>query len=744
MKNFQNIVSIITPSYNQGVFIEETIQSVLMQRGDFWIDYVIMDGGSNDETVEVIKKYEHLLKENCEEKKIDGNSFYISKNKNFKWNKCLGISYRWVSEKDSGQAHAINKGIDKSFGEIIGWLNSDDVYYEDVLSVVAKQDFRKYDFLYGNGMWISKIGKNLLPYPTFEPSFYSFFYQCTLCQPAVFFSRKAFKEIGQLSNEYYCGFDFEYWMRALSKGKRFLHIDQYFAKSRMYIENKSLANQNIVNDDIGSFKNKYYKNLKLDENKLKKFKYIYDETFNQVQKMKRKLELGEKINILFDATVILNDLRKDGGRSGIFFVALNILKTMLNNEIVNLSLFCDKSKVCDLEKILENRFEGRKINIITEEDLGNIEDIDIYLSPVFKVPQEIKENQNIIKYTIIYDTILLMFPEYFPVKQDWLLEMIDDINKDDFYFAISENTKNDFIKYVPKINSKNIKVTHLAASESFYCEKDKEKRKNILKKYNLPIDKKYIFSLCTLEPRKNLIMSVRGFIEFIDKNKIDDLIFLLGGSHWDEFIEKLEKEIDIFDKYRDRIVRVGYIDDEDLSIFYSFSEFFVYPSLYEGFGLPVLEAMKCGIPVITSNNSSLPEVIGRAGITIDPKSEKEMLDAFEKLYFSNELRSELSKRGLERAKLFSWEKTVDVMVCDMLNKLKSNTFNKSEKINKGYNFKKYFSRSKIFLKNMLIKINFIILSPRKFIFKYKYKFLNCCLRQPIRRIWYAARFKKIK
>ncbi len=730
----EKLISIITPSYNQGEFIKETIQSVLMQEGNFYIDYIIMDGGSKDQSVDVIKKYEKLLKENCFQEKIDNQMFYISRNEKFQWNKCKGISYRWVSEKDGGQADAINKGIKKSFGSIIGWLNSDDVYYPDVLELMISQDFKNGDFFYGKGMWISKIGKRLLPYPVFEPSFYSFFYQCTLCQPAVFFTKKAVSKIGLLNNNYYCGFDFEYWMRAISYNMKFIFVDSYLAKSRMYLENKSLANQDTVRDDITVFKKKYYENLKLNKNKLKKYEYIYNETFDQVQKLKHKLKNGEKINLLLDATVILNDAKKDMARSGIFFTAFNILKEMLNRGNLNVSLFCHSSQCENLKNILNDKFGLSNIKILTEKKLTSkdkkhileVENIDVYLSPVFKIPSEIKAKNNIIKYTILYDTIMLMFPEYFPVKQAWLMEMIEEINGNDYYFAISENTKNDFIKCVSKINPEHVRVAYLAAAENFYKNLDKTKKKDIFKKYNIPENKKYIFSLCTLEPRKNLIMSIKCFVKFIEKNKIDNLIFVLGGSHWEQFVGELEKEINNFKKFKDKIKKAGYIDDEDLSVLYSNSEFFIYPSLYEGFGLPVLEAMKCGVPVITSNNSSLPEVIGDAGIIINPKSEGELLDAFSQLYFNDQLKANLSKKGLERAKLFSWEKTVDVMLDDIFDKIKNSTHG----MDKNKNNKKLIyleimkSRCLYFLKIANYEIVFFLNSPRKGVRRYFSYFLS--------------------
>ncbi|MFQ6704222.1 MAG: glycosyltransferase family 4 protein, partial [Alphaproteobacteria bacterium] len=195
--------------------------------------------------------------------------------------------------------------------------------------------------------------------------------------------------------------------------------------------------------------------------------------------------------------------------------------------------------------------------------------------------------------------------------------------------------------------------------------KDDKKIKIVLKKYNIPTDKKYVFSLCTLEPRKNLIRAVKTFIEFIKKNKIDDMVFVLGGAHWDKFIIKLEKEIQDFGNYKDKIIRAGYIDDEDLAALYSSAEWFVYTSQYEGFGLPPLEAMKCGCPVITSNNSSLPEVVGDAGIMIDWDSDEQHIAAYEKYYFDKKYRDSMAKKGLERSKQFSWDKTVDIIINDI-------------------------------------------------------------------------------
>ena len=419
----------------------------------------------------------------------------------------------------------------------------------------------------------------------------------------------------------------------------------------------------------------------------------------------------KKINLVFDVTILIQNNQKNYFRSGIFFTAVNILKELSKVSDFKISLYCrrkflyeccksnflqqfnfpiiNKKELSSFEykykQLKEKRNELKKSNkyfhkillsiailplsaltklfSIKTQNLSDYNEINIFFSPQEKIPEFIQNLKHIQKYTLLYDTIPSIFPQYFTdLKKPnyWYLQLTSSINSNDYYFAISEHTKQDFIKYVPTINPEHITTTLLACSEAFRPEP--EKTKASLEKYNLPTDKKYIFSLCTLEPRKNLIRAVKTFIQFIEKNKIDDLVFILGGGSWKGFIEKLENEVPDFDKYRDKIIKAGYIDDEDLAPLYSGAEWFVYTSQYEGFGLPPLEAMSCGCPVITSNNSSLPEVVGDAGIMIDWDSDEQHVQAYEKYYFNSEIRNDFAKKGLERAKLFSWEKCVSEMV----------------------------------------------------------------------------------
>ncbi len=296
------IISIVTPSYNQGQFIEKTIQSVLSQEGEFYIDYIIMDGNSTDESVEIIKKYEHLLKVNCKVLEKDGLEFYVKEKIFFQWNNCLGISYRWKSEKDKGQVDAINQGLKMAQGDIFAYLNSDDVYYQNVFKEISGTHWEGADFVYGQGMWISEKGEDILSYPTFKPTKYNFFYQCTLCQPTVFFTRDAFYELGDFSMDYPDVFDYEYWLRALFNHKKFLYIKVPLAKSRMYIENKSLFQRRDVSEQVRELNGKYYNpsRQKLDKIELILSKYrVQRKTVSSVNKLQKYLRTGIRYRFWF-------------------------------------------------------------------------------------------------------------------------------------------------------------------------------------------------------------------------------------------------------------------------------------------------------------------------------------------------------------------------------------------------------------------------------------------------------------
>ena len=371
-----------------------------------------------------------------------------------------------------------------------------------------------------------------------------------------------------------------------------------------------------------------------------------------------------KLKIVFSSELLFCGLHFNAGRTGLYFVAYNIANYFLKSDKnIDIYFYSKYSGEKELKECLSIIFPNIKVNTIDENSKLWLY-INIYFSPGRVIPFFVQKMKHIQKYTLLHDTMVKLFPEYY---EDWI-KGVEYLNFEkylntynDYYFANSNNTKKDFIKYYPNINPDYIYITYLATNNNFY---NRKINNAILEKYNIPTDKKYMFTLCTTEPRKNLIRIIKTFYYFVKNNNINDMVLVMGGGHWDNFLTKFNEEIK---EFKDKIIKIGYVDDEDLPYLYSNSYWFVYTSQYEGFGLPPLEAMACGCPVITSNNSSLPEVVGDAGIMIDWDSDEQHIEAYEKYYFDEEYRKEMSKKALERSKLFSWEECANNML-DIMHK----------------------------------------------------------------------------
>lgn len=224
-------------------------------------------------------------------------------------------------------------------------------------------------------------------------------------------------------------------------------------------------------------------------------------------------------------------------------------------------------------------------------------------------------------------------------------------NRADAIIAISNHTKMDCIKYLG-IPEEKIRVIYEAADEIFKPEKIKEEMKNHLKdKYGIEFP--FILSVGTLEKRKNLPNVLKAFYR-LKKTGNHHKLVIVGKIGWK--YNKIFSTMEELDLKKD-VIFTGYVPDEDLVKIYNAADLFVFPSIYEGFGLPPLEAMACGCPVITSNTSSLPEVVGDAGVTVDPYDDKALADEMHRILSNDGFKTELSKKSLERAELFSWRQT---------------------------------------------------------------------------------------
>ena len=211
-------ISIVTPSLNQGNFLAETIQSVLCQISD-QVEYLVIDAGSTDNSLDLLRR-------------------------NFS-------SLKWVSEPDRGQADAINKGFRMARGDILGWLNADDLLCPGALQEVAHQftEDQHLMLLYGNAHHVDEHGHFLEAYPSADFQLERFSYQCFICQPACFFRRSLLEAAGFLDPELHFALDLDLWIR-FGKLKpqhpewKFKHIPQVLALSRMHTRNKTLFKRN--------------------------------------------------------------------------------------------------------------------------------------------------------------------------------------------------------------------------------------------------------------------------------------------------------------------------------------------------------------------------------------------------------------------------------------------------------------------------------------------------------------------
>ena len=429
--------------------------------------------------------------------------------------------------------------------------------------------------------------------------------------------------------------------------------------------------------------------------------------------------------MLFDASVLAHGIYHSAARSGIFFTALNLLEQFQMSGKFQIKLYCDPYFFLELQRFLiEEDRKGIRFEIFSTESFlarcrtnlifkkeaallckrwihflffkgilqfvkvlyylfptrldpekfsAELENTDIFFSPVYKIPEEVLQQNNITSAVLLYDLIAIKYPEFQPenrLKNWWLPQLLTCMQHDKTtrFYCISEASKQDFLEYLPNFPAERIQLVPLAANRVFSPEKEEHEDKIIWEKYHIPYGKEYMFSLCTLDPRKNLIRAINAFSQLLERHKDCDLYFVIGGGSWPKFQRKFDQYLSGHPEILKRLILTGYIDDRDLPALYRNSSFFVYPSLLEGFGLPPLEAMSCGCPVISSNSSSIPEVTGDAALLINPSSEEEISKAMERLYFSHDLRMELSKRGLRQAAKFSWEKTAGIIIEDLLKK----------------------------------------------------------------------------
>ena len=354
--------------------------------------------------------------------------------------------------------------------------------------------------------------------------------------------------------------------------------------------------------------------------------------------------------ITIDITVIILGSIHETARTGIYRFVSNICREFeLNDNLTIVYSHMYEHQDEQANDILKNKnsafLKYGKVLKPSEVDKSSI-----FYSPFYPIPDHLFNNFNVIT---IYDLIPIKFPHFFAHAEDQtLINTIKSIGPNDIITVISQCTKNDLLSYRKDLNPSNILVTHLGASDIFSNKRNDQLHS--LLKYGIQDDDNFILSVATLEPRKNLLHLVTSFIDY--KTLYDDNLKLVlcgtKGWNYDDIFKIVENRVD----YIKDIILTGFVDDQDLPFLYSRAKIFIFMSQYEGFGLPVLEAMKCGCPVICSDNSSLPEIVGDSAIKIHHSDKDLLISSIRELIINDDLREHLSLQCFERSQSFSWDK----------------------------------------------------------------------------------------
>ncbi|MFN3420414.1 MAG: glycosyltransferase family 4 protein [Armatimonadota bacterium] len=254
--------------------------------------------------------------------------------------------------------------------------------------------------------------------------------------------------------------------------------------------------------------------------------------------------------------------------------------------------------------------------------------------------------------TTVHDVHWRRFPETFPIKDRVMMEIFLPLTfyKASVVITDSMASRSDLMQFF-RVPSSKLRVIYLAAEERFFVRLSESERQTTLRRYGLT--EGYVLFVGVLQPRKNLERLLHAFALLRPKVECQPLV-VVGKLGWKtQRLLQLVNEL----KLRGCVKFTGYVPDEDLPAIYQGAKIFAYPALWEGFGLPVLEAMASGVPVLTSATSSLSEIADDAAVLVDPLSVKSIFEGLYQLLTDEKLQDELRQRGLERAQQFSWLKT---------------------------------------------------------------------------------------
>ena len=359
------------------------------------------------------------------------------------------------------------------------------------------------------------------------------------------------------------------------------------------------------------------------------------------------------MNIAIDARMILH--------SGIGTYTRNLLTNIFDIDKSNTYILLGKKK--ELSKYTQkpnvsitefhSPIYGISEQVIEPLKLWNTEFLHC---PHYNIPV-VYEGEMIVT---VHDLIHLLFPQFLKHKAAYfyakLLFKLMAIRSKKI-IAVSENTKIDIVNYLD-VKEDKVVVIYNGVSEIFKKDASQEECEKLRHKLNLHA--KYILNVSNMKKHKNIETLIEAYSK-LRKKGIEQKLLLVGGEK--ERVEELQIYAEQFN-VAENVISIQNIDFEDLPLLYQICDVFVFPSLYEGFGLPLAEAMASRVPVVTSNVSSMPEVVGNAGITVEPNDADSLAEAMEKVISDSKLRENMVKMGIKQIKKFNWQntarKTLDV------------------------------------------------------------------------------------
>lgn len=371
------------------------------------------------------------------------------------------------------------------------------------------------------------------------------------------------------------------------------------------------------------------------------------------------------------------------GRTGVGEYAENVVRCLLEIDPANqyflfLAHPMEDLQAPNLTKILIEGYERMVLNRVWENILlprfTRRNAIDLYFSPAYALPflprfgkalryvplpaaaRSLFNTRKSVKYVAtIHDVIGYLYPQYFtPKMRMWTKLFVSTAaSLADRILADSETTRRDLLKLYPRLDERRVTVVYPPLNPCYARVSDRARLEGVRSKYGLT--RAFVLYLGTIEPRKNVLGLAQAYDSLPEGTKSSVDLIIGGAKGW--YAETIVQAIGQMSS-AGRIRFTGYVDKEDLAPLYSMAEIFVFPSHYEGFGLPPLEAMACGCPVIVSERASLREVTADAALYIDPDNVSDISREMERLLNDAALRKELSSRGMERAKEFEWKKIV--------------------------------------------------------------------------------------